>query len=415
MLFDILEYNIPLAIATYLIFFTIFIITFKKFITNIADPLVFHILWLSSQATFFVIYLNKYHISHSFTIFTLSLFFYILGLRVFIPIYETKKRTLIKKGNPEKILGKKKWKFITYLLLALTIYSYKGFLEYALQSNTFAELFLYRFIDLQGRNAIERILSSSIYFLFFFLFYGIQYKYSKYLPYVGILTVATLGILSGGRSTLITLATFAGSYLFFFSEKIKYESIKKYNKTIVLFVIVAVLAAIFVSSFYEKDSSFSSASLIIFNRIFAAPDGIEYYLKYKGEENIKSGIYPFLMAVFGVYLKNIFDLEYKNIGWQLTELVVGYVDFAQGANYTFMLQGVVFNHYTAPLYAILIAWLVAKLRYSYSKRSSTAPFAFALSCISFAAASDLEYFIFLTISLSITYFILVYPIIKMKK
>lgn len=417
MLFDILNYSIPVAISAYIGFLVLFYLIFRQFITNLIDPLIFHILWLSSQATFFIIYAEKYNPSVFYFIFSLSLIGYIISLRIFIQYYAIQKNKQIKSKNHLATfkISQSRWRIIVIILLLLDLYSKKSFFQYAESCNSISDLFLYRFIDLQGRDPVERILSATNFFLYLFLFHGIRNRQNKYFIYSIIIVINVINIIAGGRSALIELILFTGTYIFYFSNGIHRKSIIKLNKLAILFVAIALFVAVIVSSYYEKETTIQSGFMIVFNRVFAAPDGIEYYLKYSGEDHIKTGIIPYLISVFGIYLKNIIGLSVKNIGWQLTELAVGSVDFAQGSNYTIMLQAVVFNYYIAPLYAAVIGWAVAKLRYINSAKESVIPYFYAMSSIAFVIATDLEYFVFLFLSVLIIYLVFIYPAIRIKK
>lgn len=418
MLFDIFNYSIPLALVSYAFFFGLFIFLFRRLITNYADPLVFHILWLSSQAAFFVIYAEKYSISLFYLIFIFSLVVYVASLLLFLPIYAEKKKLIIRVqaelGLQVPQISLMKWRLIVSILFFLFLYSNKSFFQYAITCNSPAELFLYRFVALQGRDAIERILGSANFFLLLYLFYGFHKKISINLSFCLILFVLLFGILSGGRSALIGLIASVGTYVFYFSHEMKRDSINKLNRIALVFICIAMALAVFVSSFYEKNSSLETSLLVIFNRIFAAPDGIEYYLKYFGENNIEMGVIPYFLSIFGIYVKNIIHIDVKNIGWQLTELVVGSVDFAQGSNYTVLLQSVVFNYYLAPIYAVFIAWIVSRLRYIYVLKWPSMVIYFVISNLSFTVATDIEYFIFLILSVFMVYFVIIYPVMKVK-
>jgi hypothetical protein len=206
----------------------------------------------------------------------------------------------------------------------------------------------------------------------------------------------------------------AGMYFFYFRNCISLASINKFNKYVVVAAAFALVAVVFITSFYEPDSDFQTASLVVFNRIFAAPDGVEYYLKYDGFERISSGLGPYFNSIFGLYIKNIMGIDIKNIGWQLTELAVGSVDFAQGSNYTVLLQSMVFSVYVSPLYAVLIAWAVAKFRYGFARKPVLVPFLYALSSFSFIIATDIEYFVFLISSLAMLYLLIYIPIMRVR-
>lgn len=418
MLFDIFKYNIPLALGFFALSFCFLMILFKKYITSLADPLIYHILWLSSQATFLVIYAERNLTSLYYSIFLITLVVYIISLVFFFSIYSVKKNNIIIKYKRDirqnDYFSHKKWDVVLFVLFTLYLYSNKARFEYILNCKSFAELALYRFAELQGRDPLERILSNSVSIMFFFLFRCIHKDIRRKLSYTIILFVLLIGIITGGRGTMLSLIFSIGAYVFYYYHEINRRIIVKLNKLSVFFVILAIVFASIISSLYDAENSLSEGFLIIFNRVFAAPDGIEYYLKYSGDEHIKTGFFPYFLSVFGIYIKNMFGIEYKNIGWQLTELAVGEVSFAQGANFTLLLQAIVFNPYITPIYAIVIAWIVSRLRYLYSRNNLYAPMVFVASAFSFGIAIDIETFFFVMISSIAIYLAIIYPIMKFK-
>jgi hypothetical protein len=418
MLFDIFNYNIPLALISYAFFSLFLLFMFRRFISNYADPLVFHILWLSSQASFFVIFAERREVGLMFIVFVFSLTTYLVSLSIFISLYDRRKLAIVQASsfcNPLDLkISSTRWKLMVFTLFLLVLYSKKSFLEYALTCQSLSELFAYRFVDLQGRDPIERIFASASYFLNLFLFYGFHKGISKFVPVFCIFLLLIIGLASGGRSALIALIASFGTYVFYFSHEFKSRSIRNFNRVTLLLLSLAIVIAVFVTSFYDANATLKMGMLVIFNRVFAAPDGVEYYLNYAGEINIDMGLLPYFMSVFGLYVKNIFGVEVKNIGWQLTELAVGDVSFAQGSNYTVLLQSVVFNYYFSPFYAAFAGWLVARLRYLYSVSSPLGLLYFVISSLSFVIATDLEYFIFLISSIIVIYFMFVYPILRFR-
>lgn len=417
MLFDIFNYNVSIAIAAFILFFALFAVLFKKYTTTLADPLFFHILWLSSQAAFLIIYFVKYNPDVYFYVFATTLATYILSLFLFFRVYESSKYS-----KTARLVGYRIDHFFTKKILfrlllistSLVAFSYANFFQYAISCTSVSDLFLYRFIDLQGRDPMQRIASAASPILLMAIFYSIHANIYRKFSAVILLLFVLVAMFAGGRSILIlTLAAF-GMYAFYFNDFMPRSLIKKLNRYIGVFFLFAILIAIFVTSFFDSESSIESATVVIFNRVFAAPDGVEYYLKYSGAEELANGLLPYLQSIFGVYIKNIFGTDVKNIGWQLTELAIGNVDFAQGSNYTVLLQAMVFNIYLAPIYAIPVAWVVAKLRYSFSQKQRHTPLVYSLSSLSFVIATDIEYFMFLAISLILMYCIIYVPIIQMR-
>lgn len=418
MLFDIFEYNISLALFIYFLSLFLLFVIFKKQIITLADPLLFHLLWLSSQIAFFVIYAEHNLITSVYIIFVISLITYLSSLifftRYYAKLYKKEKQTNIGNLNSSNVITIKRWRLIIIILVLLFLYSNSSFIQFALTAGNPAELFLYRFTELQGRVPSERILKISSYFLIFYIFLGLHIGIHRKLSISLIVLILIFDLAAGGRSALITMLGSAGAYIFIFKSKINKSFIKKFNVISIFLLIFSIIIAMLVSSFYETDATFQTGALVIFNRIFAAPDGIEYYLNNSGESKIQSGLFPYFMSIFGIYVKGLLDIDYKNIGWQLTELVVGEVSFAQGANYTFLLQSVVFSIFLAPIYSAFVAWAISILRYVKFSSFKSAPLAFVSCLICFNIATDIEFFFFLLLSTLIVYYLVIYPLANFK-
>lgn len=221
-------------------------------------------------------------------------------------------------------------------------------------------------------------------------------------------------ITSGGRSAIISFIVALGGFFFLHRFWLTSRATKNTNIAVGLLYLAAIIVAAIVSSFYAEGDSLTNGLLIIFNRIFAAPDGTEYYLKYGGEINIDSGIGPYLNSIFGIYIQNITGIPYKNIGWQLTELAVGDVEFAQGSNYTILLQAMVFNQYLAPAYGMAAGWLIARLRYLNPSNPWQLFLVYTISIVCFTFSIDAEYFTLLIISATAFYFFIAIPIFRIK-
>lgn len=418
MLFDIFNYDITTAVISYIAACSLLMLFFNKHITSIADPLFYHILWVSSQIAFFAIYLQAYGPNTAYLSFVITLAAYISTLWFFCAIY--KKNSANKRDITVLHLKSlttyinDRWSVLAITLLALYLYSNKSFLEYALTCTTPQELFLFRFLDLQGRDPIERILKVSTYFLYFFLFTSIHTGKNRATSGSIIAIMLILAIASGGRSAIISFIISLGAFLFLHRFGLGKKTKNILNIAIGALYISAIFLAATVSSFYSDGDSLSNGMLIVFNRIFAAPDGVEYYLKFNGTEKIDSGIIPFLNSIFGIYLQNIFGMPYKNIGWQLTELAVGDVNFAQGSNYTVLLQAIVLNQYIAPIYGAIAGLLVARIRYINPRKPHQFFLGYTTSLLCFNLAIDIEYFILLMISAITVYLFTIIPIFKLK-
>lgn len=418
MLFDIFNYNITLALSSLISLFFVFFLIFKKFITTLADPLVFHLIWLSSIGTFFVIFFEKYNIDSDYLILLNSYFIYIFSLVIFFYLFH-KSNTAFKKENISylcpPLFAKRKLLLLIIISFIVFLFSQKGFLAYAFKSSNISELFLYRYVNLQGRDPFSRVAFEATPFFLLFNFYSIHHKLYKKTSLLFIFFYLIISIVSGGRSSLINLILSIGFYIFFFQESIRNSTFRKINLITIFCGFIAILTATLVTSFYPETNEINSASNVIFNRIFASADGVEYYLKYNASSHLQSGLVPYLYSIFGIYIKYLTtDIEIKNIGWQLTELVIGNVTFAQGANYIFLLQAIIFSKYLAPIYTFLIALFVAKIRYCFVRNRKIIPLLYALSSLAFSLPLDIEYFFLQLLSIIILYLLLYLPIISLR-
>lgn len=194
-----------------------------------------------------------------------------------------------------------------------------------------SEWVFYRFLELQGRDPLERILSIGARIINRFTTFYIIFILKKYR---GILTLILLiltvfDILAGGRSALISLSFNFGSFMYFYINDF-HLYIKKLRRISIVIIFISVFTSIIVSSMYGKDATILDGVYIIINRIIASADGLEYYLLSNGYEVIDSGLIPYFLSIFGIYFKHIIDINHKNIGHQLSELMVGgELDFAQ--------------------------------------------------------------------------------------
>jgi len=225
-----------------------------------------------------------------------------------------------------------------------------------------------------------------------------------------ILFMLILGIISGGRSSLLAILIFLGMFLFYFDLTKKYA--KRINLWGILGLISALLVAAFVSSKYSQGDTIQDGITMVVNRVAAVADGLEYYMKYDGYENIKSGLHAYFLSIFGIYLHILGGFEYKNVGTQLTELVIGNVSYAQGANYTFLLQIMVIGYYVFIIYTPLIAYFAMKLRYNIPNQLKRLPLSYFLSSSCFLIVTDIEYGILVLVSGILFYILFLYPVLN---
>lgn len=372
-----------------------------------------HIIWISSHLAFLLGFMYKFGASLLPTFFFFNMLLYALCYRYFLKSKNSPNFTIDLKAN-SPILNSLRSISIFVILVLLNLYSKTDFFIYISKNPDIRTWFLYRFIDMQGRNPLYRIIATaSTQFLIFYTFL-LFFVLRKWKLFVGLTYsfVLILDIVAGGRSILINVIFNLGLCFLYFKSYFRLGQIKKFSLKATLFVGIAVFAAIIVTSFYNSDYSFSDASSMVTNRFLAAGDGLEYYMDYDGLHKIKSGFDQYLYSVFGIYIKRFTGVNYKNIGLQLSELVLGELDYTQGANYTFLLQIMVIGYKYFLLYVPIIAFITARLRSVRFKSTIWLPYSFFISATSFLVAEDLEYWVLNVLSGTLFFLIVIYPLNK---
>lgn len=385
---------------------------FKKKISSILDPLINHFVWIAAHFTFLVVYICKYGISYWPFFFLFTLLLYLLSfytiLRPIESCYFTENSSLLLEGLYRK---KKKIKRLYFLISILMLYSSIDFFKYAIESPNVASWFLYKFVDLQGRDPFLRILGTGIS-PFFYLFGFINifiYKESIKLSSFFLFLSVMIQLFAGGRSAFLHFLFSLGAFVLYFNSSFSKSFVSRLNKIGAWFIGVSIILASIVSSFYSESLTFMDGFRIIINRLVAAADGLEYYMNYNGEAKLPTGLWQYFLSIFGVYVKGILGIDYKNVGTQLTELVVGEVDFAQGANYTIFLQTVVFGSFFCILYIPILSFLSAKLRDNRTKSVKKMALSYFYFTTAFTCITDIEYFTLVLISGVICYYAFVWP------
>jgi hypothetical protein len=411
-MFNILEYNIYFAFTFFTVIFIFLYLTFKNKIIAIIDPLVMHLLWISAFISFLLVFLFKHGLNEFLIIFFFAILGYTFLLSKFlIPIKKRKSNFTYDRIN----ISSTKLLCIYSIIIILYTYSQYNFLSYMI-THSIPEWFLYRFIHLQGGEPLARIIRIGANPLFLYLSFLMIFilKKFKFTAWFFLIIYILIGMLSGGRSTLLQIAYSFGLFLFFYKDFFDSRIIKKINIYGTLSIGASIILAMFVTSMYSSDHTLKDGIFIILNRVMAAADGLAYYMLYNGFDNIDQGIYPYIMSIFGIYLKTPLGVEYKNIGHQLTELAAGIpLEFAQGSNYTLPLQVMVLGYYSLPMYVLFSAYLVSKLRNLTPQGSiSKQIIIYFLISKSFFIVQDPEYGVLTILSFFTIYLIFIYPILK---
>ena len=413
-MFDIKNYDIYTAFISFIIAFSLLFFLFRKKSIGVIDPLTYHLLWISGNIAFLIAYIEKYGLAYISVLFFLIFIIYTsIILYLIKPVHI--KYTLSISSEKNK---KGKIFFLYIVSIIILLYSKKPVFDFLLNNNIIA-WFLYRYKAIEGGQAFYRILDLGITPIFLYLSFYILCIVKKYKLFttITLFLYLFLLILTGGRSSFLALIFSFGGFIAFHRESFltikKQKKINRIGKYLILF---ALMIAMFVSAMFEQTYSAEAGINTILNRVIATADGMEYYMKYNGLDKIHSGVYEYFMSVFSVYTKSYIDISYKNIGHQLSELATGVkLDFAQGSNYTLPLQVMVFNYLLMPIYVLVISLVVVKMR----NVQNLTPYkinilGFFMLSSSFGIVTDIEFFVLRTMSFLVIYFLIFYPILKIK-
>ena len=414
MLFDINQYNQYVLFFTFVLFTGCGIFFFKSKYVSVVDPITLHILWIASHLAFLVGYMYKNGASVLPIFFFINMIIYVLLYHFFLKSNKVI-MTPFAKNEQTGILRPVKVKTVFLILVIVNIISKASFFKYILLNPNISSWVLYRFVDMQGRDPLLRILStaSSTYLLFYaFILFAIVKKW-RYFVIFAYAVILCLEVFAGGRAVLLSIIFNFGMCIFYFREYFNIKDINRFTKKGFVYIAIAFSASIVVTSFYDSNYSISDGLSIVTNRLLAAGDGLEYYMNYDGIHKIKSGIVEYIYSVFGIYLKRITGGNYKNIGLQLSELVLGDLEFTQGSNYTFLLQIMVIGYQFFIIYIPIIAYCTAKLRTIKFNSKLLFPLSFFLSATSYLIPGDLEFWVLNVISGVLFFYIVIYPINKL--
>jgi hypothetical protein len=215
-----------------------------------------------------------------------------------------------------------------------------------------------------------------------------------------------LDTLSGGRSSLVSIFLGAGAFLFYHRREVEPALLRRVNRLAPMAAVASILLMIVITSASGYELSLADAAADVVNRLIANADGLHYYLAYHAQEHIASSPVAYLQSVFGIYFNYLTGENYKNIGWQLNELVKGQLDTVEGTNFILPLQAIVFGQGIGQLYVVAVAIIFAKLRSITPGSAARAPMAFYLVAISYMLVVDAEYFVYQIIAGVLVYVLL---------
>ncbi|MCF5879477.1 hypothetical protein K3H40_10360 [Aeromonas veronii] len=405
-MFELNNYpTFPLFLVIFIIFISLFFL-FRRKISSLIDPLCYHILWSSTLLGFlFVFSIVKSSYLISFYFFCTLLFHFFI---VYFLLPNVNRGGKESRYNPLiiSLVSKPGRVFNLWFFLLLLIFISKwSAIDYFIESPSFSDWFLYRYMDLSGRDPIERILGTAcpVFFSFYSFVLIFLLKKNRCFVWFFYIVILCINILAGGRSSLIHFALSLGLFVYYFSDSFSASFKKKINLIGGGLAVFSIVLAISVSSFLVSGVD---PYYIILNRIVANADGLEYYIKYDAFEKIPSGFMTYIYSTFGIFLTPLIG-PIKNYGWQLSELATGMqYDFAQGANFTLPLQVMALPTIVGGVYTFFISILLVLCRCSRFVSFKFAPFSYYLSASCFTIITDVEYWVFVIASGVIVYFLI---------
>lgn len=385
---------------------------FRKKISSLVDPIVFHFLWCSSGLALLFGYSVSKGVSIDSILFISVYVFYLLALYFFLDEKPLRTEILQRELSNVKIRL-----FVVSLLL--NIISRYDFFLYVFNNPSIIEWFLYRFKQIEGRNVLQYIFQVGA--RPFFIYYSLTLFFAKprWRLYIGLCIFINLilDVLAGGRSSVIGLLLTLGYFVYFFNPVIPFSTVRKFNWYGVALLGVALFMGALVTSFYKQDATLTDGSLAILNRLLAAGDGVEMHLANNASMYLKTGVGEYIKSVFGIFIKRVIDIQTQSVGWQLYELEHGVsVPFAVGPNYILPLQAFTLGKLFIIPYSLFMGYLVSFLRGNRLKKRliKNPSLSFVLGLLSFEPALDMELFIFTLSGCLSVYFLVFYPINKFR-
>jgi len=402
-MFDINDYGVGVAYSSYAAIFILCMVIFRRKYNSLLDPLVYILLWASSILAFLSVYIIKRGLSVYVAQFLLPMLAF-LGLSYVL--LKDLGRARAKQSNVILYSSLDIWGAMTFLAL-LQLLSFSRFIAFA-RTHDFITWFAFRSINRGDYSTLERLLGlGSGMLLIYFCFYAIiiRKRFEAYAWFL-LLYFVLLNTVSGGRSSLVVIFLGAGAFLFFHRRELEPALVRKVNRLTPIAAIASILLMILVTSVSGYDLSLADGAAEVINRLIANADGLHYYLTYHAEQYISSSPLEYFKSVFGIYLKYLTGENYKNVGWQLNELVRGQLDTVEGTNFILPLQAIVFGQGFGQLYVVAVAIVFAKLRSIAPASAAQAPIAFYLVAISYTLIVDAEYFMYQVIAGVFVYLLL---------
>ncbi len=402
-MFDINDYGVGAAYSSYAAIFVLCMVIFRRKYNSLLDPLVYILLWASSILAFLIVYIIKRGLSVYVAQFLLPMLVF-LGLSYVL--LKDVGRARSKQTNVILFSSLEIWGAMTFLAL-LQLVSFSRFIAFA-RSYDFLTWFAFRSLSRGDYSTLERLLGlGSGMLLIYFCFYAIiiRKRFEAYAWFL-LLSFVLLDTVSGGRSSLVGIFLGAGAFLFFHRREVEPKLVRRVNKLAPIAAIASIMLMILVTSVSGYDLSLADGAADVMNRLIANADGLHYYLTYHAEQHITSSPLEYFKSVFGIYFKYLTGENYKNVGWQLNEMVKGQLDTVEGTNFILPLQAIVFGQGFGQLLVVAVTIIFAKLRSIAPASAAQAPMAFYLVAISYMLIVDVEYFVYQVIAGVLVYLLL---------
>ncbi len=399
------KYDVSVLLTSLFLTMGVLFFSFRKYITSIIDPIVLHFIWFSSCMAIIMGFIYKHGVNANILLFTGSLILYAVFLFYFLKPQSSSVQHI-------EIGGSTKLIFFLYLIsTVLTFYSKIDFIIFASKS-TFVEWFLYRFVLLEGRNPTQYIfrLGAFPFFCFFSFVLIINNPKVRFIIIFILVINLFVDVLSGGRSSILNFIFAIGTYFSKFSLGDR-QFVKKLNTYGSIMIIISLFVAISVTSLYKEQATLQDGSLMIFDRVISAGDGLDMYLTNNADKYLDTGLIAYLKSALGLFLGKLFDVDTKSIGWRLYEIDSGMeIDVAAGPNYILPLQVAILGYMYLIPYTLLIAYCVAKMRILLIRGTGGYALCYALAYNCFTLLIDIEYATLIYVSIFFVYFLFIYPV-----
>jgi hypothetical protein len=399
----------------YLVFFIglfININIFRRKIYSVFDPLLHHLVWISSMnAVCFELLLE-----HSDNMWTF--FFCLVSLYYTFNIFIFSKQRI--RENSILLLAKQPNYFHYFLLInAFLILFFSDYINkwnYLLNNGIFASA-IYKFeLVNRAKPLYETIAIIVLYPVYEYISFYVCFFEKRMILRILVMSLLVhnliINTVTGSRSATMSMLLSLGFFCFYFRRYINQKNTNRlFNRILLVAAPMTILSLVLVTALYMSktgDINLNDGWSVTLNRIFANADGLDYFVKLDGDQFIDT--WGFIKYNFGVFLNRIGDNDEKNqsLGWKLMELATGRkLNFSQGPNFMIYLQSLMFfSPLLAPIYITLTTFFLLKIRYMKSNNLSIKDiwiYSIAKNSLSFFV--DSETFIYRTLISSVFFFI----------